>query len=186
MYKCLKKIYQVVFIITIVFVAISLLSLINCFTHTQLEFQQEETTLKLLQKVFPEVDYYYYDEEIEIYTIFDNNKDEIGYAFVDKGKGYGGTIRILVGLEDENTIKSVSIISHNEVLNTGGEYGNTLDFTPLLRQLVGLKIEDCILDKDGGNIDSISGATISSNAVVNTVRETALGKIKLIKLDGKG
>lgn len=43
------------------------------------------------------------------------------------------------------------------------------------------KIEDAYFKRDGGQIDAITTATLSSTAVLNTVRETALEKVKLLR-----
>ena len=51
-------------------------------------------------------------------------------------------------------------------------------------QFIGLKIEDCTLSRygeGGGQVDGITGATVSSKAVIDIVREAALEKVKSIR-----
>jgi electron transport complex protein RnfG len=176
----LRRFSPVIFITLVVLVTTSLLSLTKCATWERLEAQQDQQTLALLKGIFPEANFYTYEDGI--YTVYNDGRNETGYAFLAIGKGYSGNIVILVGLEDKETIKGVTIISHNETLWMGGEEGGSpLSFSPLVDQFVGLKIEDCALKKNDGQVDGITGATTSSRAVVDAVRETALEKVKSIR-----
>lgn len=165
-----------------VLVTTSLLALTDSFTRAKLEAQQEQQTLEMLKGIFPEAGYYVFKDDI--YIIYDNGRYEIGYAFFASGTGYGGKMVILVGLEDKETIKGITIISHREteMIPIGeGIPGPPLDFSPFVGQFIGLKINYCDLKKDGGQVDAITGATYSSKAVVDIVRETALEKVKSIR-----
>ena len=124
---------------------------------------------------------YDYDAEDDIYTIKTDGK-KIGYAFIATGQGYGGDIDILVGLEDETTIKSISIISQKE---TPG-LGTRITESPFIDNFNGLKINDAQLSRDDGKVDAITGSTISSRAVVDAVRTTALEKVKLLNSQKEG
>jgi RnfABCDGE-type electron transport complex G subunit len=175
-----NKLFSSVFIIFIgVISSLVSLMMVGCI-HDSLDLQCEQQTLTLLHKVFSEAGYYYYDDETDIYTIFNNEKDMIGYGFIATGKGYGGTMLILVGLEDKETIKGINVIEHNEILYMGEDYRIELNFNNYVQQFVGLNISGCSLVKDGGQVDEITGATISSRAVVDAVRELSLRKIDLI------
>jgi RnfABCDGE-type electron transport complex G subunit len=179
--KGTNRFYPVAFLFIVLVIIISLISVTKNLSSTPIRFQTNETTLAMLQRVFPEVNYYYDDEEIGVYIIFDSQKHQIGYAFIVIGDGYGGDIRILVGLEvNKEIIRGITVLTHNEVLNEGQEYGSRLNFNSFVKQFVGLNINNCFLKSSGGEVDAITGATISSKAVVNAVRETALGKVKLI------
>jgi uncharacterized protein with FMN-binding domain len=48
-------------------------------------------------------------------------------------------------------------------------------------QFARLKIEDAYFSRQGGKVDSVTGATLSSTLVLNTVREAALEKVKSIR-----
>jgi Na+-translocating ferredoxin:NAD+ oxidoreductase RnfG subunit len=168
----------------VVVITTSLLTLTDSFTMVEIEAQQDQQTLEMIQVIFPKASSYVLEEESEIYKIYDNEKNEIGYAFLAAGKGYLSLITILVGLEDKEMIKGITIISHGETswvpVGEGEEHGS-LDFTVFSKQFIGLKIEDCKLKKNGGRLDIITMATTSSEAVVNAVREVALEKVKSIK-----
>jgi transcriptional regulator of nitric oxide reductase len=71
--------------------------------------QPDQLTLELLQEVFPETSSFNYNEEADIYTIYDMSTNQIGYAFFTSGP-----MVILVGLEDRETIKGIFVVSHEE------------------------------------------------------------------------
>jgi len=177
----LKQFYPVIFITLVVCVTTSLLAFTDSFAQVEIDTQQDEETMDMLQIVFPEANSY--TLENDVYTVYDSGKEEIGYAFLAKRIGFWSLITILVGLEDKETIKGITVISHDEteMRPVGeGEVAGPLDFSYLTQQFVGLKIADCYLDTDGGQIDAITMATRSSEAVVIAVREAALEKIELL------
>ncbi len=152
----------------------------SCISCNRLILEKEAETVELLSGIFADVTYYNYDEVTKIYMVYDESKNKIGYAFYAEGMGYGGKIRVLVGLVDLETIKGISIFHNNEQRQIGWDTSIPLDFTPLKEQFIGLKVNDCDLKGRGGLVDEVSGATISSTALVNTVREAALEKAALI------
>jgi electron transport complex protein RnfG len=174
-----NRYYPVLFLLFIIAIIFFLIFMVECVTKTNIELQQDEWILDKINGIFPEA--IGYTCQNDIYTVYDSDENKLGYAFVTIGEGFYGDIRIMVGLQDENTIKGIVIISHYDVLNEGTEYGKTLDFSKFVEQFVELEIENCSLDKDGGQIDSISGATVSSRAVVDAVRESALEKIQFLE-----
>jgi Na+-translocating ferredoxin:NAD+ oxidoreductase subunit G len=155
---------------------VSVLILGSSISCNRLVLQNEEGTVSTLAGIFPEATYYYYDEETGIYNVYDGSKNKIGNAFYAEGIGYGGRITVLVGLEDAETIKGIEVSPNNEQRQIGWGVSEELDFTPLIEQFVGLKVNDCYLKKEGGAVDGVSGATISSTALINIVREAALEK----------
>jgi electron transport complex protein RnfG len=134
----------------------------------------EAETEAMLSEMFPEMTRY--DFANDIYILYSNG-NRIGYAFVAIGKGYGGDIDILVGLEDENTVKGITIISNEETPGLGTRITEP-SFTD---QFDGLVIDEVALEDEGGEIDAITGSTISSAAVINAVRTAAQEKVTLIQ-----
>ncbi|GAI98087.1 unnamed protein product, partial [marine sediment metagenome] len=80
-------------------------------------------------------------------------------------------------LEDETTIKGITIISQSETPGLGSRIAESSFASKFAR----LNIGDVALKEDGGQIDAITGATISSGAVVDAVRTTAMEKVKSLK-----
>lgn len=89
----------------------------------------------------------------------------VGYAFVGEANGYGGVVRILVGVDEtSNEIVNIKILAHTE---TPG-LGSRIEDASFRGQFVGKTVQDPIrLNED---IDALSGATVSSQAAVQAVR----------------
>ncbi|UCC90512.1 MAG: RnfABCDGE type electron transport complex subunit G [Dehalococcoidia bacterium] len=173
--NALKKAFPVILLTIVVAISVNLLSFADRLTRPQIEAQQQLKIQNLLTGMFPDMSRY--DFKNDIYTIYSDGA-KIGYAFIAVGKGYGGDIDILVGLEDDTTIKGISIVSHSETPGLGSRITESF-FT---NQFAGLSIDEVALKRDGGEVDAITGSTISSRAVINAVRETAMEKVK--QLDG--
>ena len=139
-------------------------------------------TIVNLNRVFTEAVYFTYDEVNGIYTVYDTNKSKVGYAFNARGTGYSGSIHILVGLEDKETIRGIAILSHDEYASDpfGSGPGDELYENKLSNQFINLDIDGCVLKKEGGQVDGLTEATVSCKAIVNAVRETALEKVEFI------
>ena len=170
----LKKVFPVILITVVVFACVALLNWTDSITRGKIEYQKEQQIQSMLTEMFPNMSQYTFEDDI--YTIYSDGA-EVGYAFIALGKGYGGNIDILVGLEDEATIKGITIISHEETPGLGSRVAES-SFTD---KFAGLNIADVALRRDGGQIDAITGSTISSRAVVDAVRATAMEKVKLLK-----
>jgi len=175
----IKKLYPLLLITLVIVIAASLLVISESITRVVLEARQDQETLELLQGIFPEANFYTFDEDTEIYTLYNNGRKEIGYAFYGSDRGYISNIVVLVGLEDTETIKGIIVTSQNETQS----YWKRLEDSNFLEQFIGLKIEDCALSHPsglGGKVDGVSSATYSSRGVANAVREAALEKIEYL------
>jgi electron transport complex protein RnfG len=171
----LKRIFPVILITVVVFACVALLNWTDNITRAKVEQQKEEEIQSLLAEMFPDMSQYTFEDDI--YTIY-ADEAKIGYAFIAVGKGYGGDIDILVGLEDATTIKGITIIPPiSETPGLGSRIAES-SFTDMFR---GLNIADVALSEEGGQIDAITGSTISSRAVVDAVRTEAMEKVKLLE-----
>ncbi len=168
------KVYPIFILTAVVLVSVTVLMFINSLTKPVVAEHKREEINALLQNIYSNMDDYEYKDEI--YKVLEG-EEIIGYAFVTKGKGYGGEITIMVGLNKDLQIKDVAIMSHTE---TPG-LGSRVDESSFTSQFEGLTAEDIALAKNDGKIDAVSGATISSEAVVSAVREEMKEKIKSIK-----
>jgi len=85
---------------------------------------------------------------------------------VSDGGGYGGDVNIMLGIDMEGQISSISITKHQETPGLGARISEA-NFT---KQFKSLSVSgDIDLTANGGKIEAISGATISSKAVVKAV-----------------
>ncbi len=94
-----------------------------------------------------------------------------GYAFTVVSSGSQGNIEMMVGVDEADVVTGVSIVSNSETPGIGSKVmGNepTASGTPVLDQFIGKSPEDGALTV-GGNIDGISGATVSSRGVTTGV-----------------
>jgi len=92
----------------------------------------------------------------------------IGLAFETSGKGYGGNIGVMVGFDvGAMTLTGIGITTLKETPGLGArvaEHGYATQFR-------GHSLESVDLKKNGGDIEAVAGATISSNGTVSAVRE---------------
>ena len=99
----------------------------------------------------------------------------VGYVIsVSSGDGYDGTITLSVGLDTEGTVLGISFTELHETAGMGMLCGEDA----FRSQFAGVNTDAFTLNKAGGStadneIDSVSGASTSSGAVVNAVN-TAL------------
>lgn len=168
------------FVTLVIIFAVSFLSITDKFTRAVLEARQDPETLILLQQIFIGANYYSYDDDTGIYTLYERGRGEIGYAFYGSDRGYRGVIDVLVGLQNNETIQGIVIIQQHEDY----AYWDRLINNEFFEQFTGLKIENCFLTGYGagkGQVDAASGATVSSWGVTDAVRKAALTKSISIK-----
>jgi electron transport complex protein RnfD len=94
----------------------------------------------------------------------------IGVAFkVASPEGYGGDIEVMVGLLPNGMINGIEILSHLETPGLGAKIREA-KFKDRFENR-NLSNTAWAVKKDGGDIDGITGATISSRAVIKGVKE---------------
>jgi Na+-translocating ferredoxin:NAD+ oxidoreductase RnfG subunit len=183
--KLIRKYYKVIFSIIFILVLSTLLVVVQNLTRERIETLNDAETVGLLKTVFAEADSYLLkDTTEEIYVVYDSELNKIGYAFYVNGIGFKDWFKVLVGIKDTGTFSAINIISHNEHQGFGYTEGEKVDFTNFSLQFIDLKIEDCILSKDGGIVDAVTMATLGSRAIVDNIRETALKKASVITEKG--
>lgn len=111
------------------------------------------------------------DESGRIQQVFSASA---GYAVEVAVPGFNGEIRMMVGIDREGNVLGISIISHTETAGLGAVAGaDNAKGQAFRAQFIGLS-GTLAVRKDGGTVDSITGATITSRAVtegVNTALE---------------
>ena len=92
------------------------------------------------------------------------NGEPRGVAFETFGKGYGGDVGLMVGIDvKDDKLLGVGVTTHGETPGMGAKAKSDPNF---VAQYKGLSIEKPIkVTQDGGSINAISGATITSRAV---------------------
>ncbi len=115
-------------------------------------------------------------------------KQFIGYAFLVLSKGYSSTIRTLVGMDSTGTIFAIRVLSQQETPGLGNrcqevKSGQTSPWWQ--KQFSGKKATNICVDKDGGQIQAITGATITSRAITNGISARAKWLLEKIGLSQK-
>lgn len=106
----------------------------------------------------------------EVAEAKDGSGETIGYVVTTtSSEGYGGDIQISVGITNDGVVQGIEILSISETAGLGMK-ATEADFRG---QYVGKEVESFSVTKTGASadneIDALSGATITSNAVTGAV-----------------
>lgn len=94
---------------------------------------------------------------------------DAGYAVQVVPSGFNGGITMMVGIDQSGTVLGISIISNTETAGLGAvSAANTSAGEAFRGQFVGTS-GSVAVSKDGGQLDAITGATITSRAVCTGV-----------------
>ncbi len=106
----------------------------------------------------------------EVVTAVDKKNEQLGYVItVTDKEGYGGEIKLAVGIQNDGTVNGISILSISETAGLGMKAKES----KFKKQFEGKNVSEFVYTKNGAaadnEIDAISGATITTNAVTNGV-----------------
>lgn len=149
----------------------ALLAGTNSLTKDKIVEQNTKKQIETLQTVLPSFDKYEEQstKDGEKYYIAKSNDGAIiGYAFITANNGYGGAVSVMTGITVDDKISGVAILEHGETPGLGAN-ATKEDFR---NQYKNISTENNLsVKKDGGTIDAITGATITSRAVTNSVND---------------
>ena len=122
----------------------------------------------------------------EILEAVDADGSILGYVVsVTSGSGYGGDISLTVGVDLDGSITGVEITESSETVGLGANASEE----SFRSQYVGKQVDHFVVTKNGSQndneIDAISGATITSNAVTDAVN-AVLCCTETFSLEGGG
>lgn len=166
--KYFARLTLVLFIITVVVAA--LLGTINFVTKDRIAELKEQKTATAMQSVVHDATSFeplnYSGSDKMVTAVFAAKKDDavIGHVIKVAPSGFSGAIDMVVGIDSYGKVSGVAIISMTETSGLGANASNE----SFRKQFVG-KIGTLAVTKDGGNIDALTGATITSRAVANGV-----------------
>ncbi|MBI5206519.1 MAG: RnfABCDGE type electron transport complex subunit G [Candidatus Firestonebacteria bacterium] len=192
--KDLLKYSLILFLLT----SITVLLLVPVYKMTKpviskIEFEKNKNAIN---ELFPDGKFF---EMIKltkdtVNIIRDKNNTIIGFVYNVKANGYGGPIFIVAGITPSGYIKGIRILSHTETPGLGARIvevkketyiweifsnSNTESVKNKLpwfqKQFDGLKIQSLLLvkkktDENQEAVEAVTGATISSRAVVKTIK----------------
>jgi len=142
-------------------------------TKPKIEEQKKLEEEAALRAIFPAAGTFAKKESggIEYYEAIKNDS-LIGYCVKAVGNGYGGYIHMIIAIDPSGAIEGLEILQHQETPGLGSKIKEIRpgDREPwFLKQFAGKTASSIELKK---NIDAITGATISSKAVTDSVRAT--------------
>ena len=163
----MNKIVKLTLILFLVSALVAgVLGLTNMVTEEPIRLHKEQKTAEAYGAVmdfdsYEEVEYT--GERGEVSKVYKtNNGDWIVEANVS---GSQGMITVAVGVNADLSCNGISIISSSETSGLGSKASNA-EFKD---QFVGISADQAKVTKDGGVINAITGATITSRAVCTAV-----------------
>ncbi len=149
----------------------------NQYAEPLIKINTEKSTQEAIFKVLPDV----VDiepvahDDIQIFKGFDGEGSLVGYAFVARGSGYQGVIKIMAGIDA--SFEKLSGINILESVETPG-LGARITEEGFRDQFNGVSVLPAIAYVKGKapeneyEIQAITGATVSSRSVVNILNTT--------------
>jgi len=153
-------------------VASASLALVNSATKSKIMAQAQAEEDAGLKELLPQAAHFEpvkTADTVAYYKAHDSNGNLIGVVFIASGKGYASQVQSLAAMKTDGTIIAVKIISQNETPGVGTRVAEP-SFT-------GQFTNKSNLD----NVQAITGATISSRAVIESVKLKAEEVKRLIK-----
>ncbi len=147
-------------------VASASLAGMNALTKSKIEDQAKSEEEQGLKAVLPEAaDFQAVKSggQIIYYKAYDQGGNFLGAGFKASGKGYSSIIEAIAGMKKDGTIVNIKILSQNETPGLGSRVAE-----PEFRE----KFSNKNIAELGG-VHAITGATISSRAVIDSVKAKA-------------
>lgn len=149
-----------------------LLGLVNMITVDPIQKAKEEKTARAMNAVLAADSYEpveYTGDDALVLAAY--RAGDAGYVVEVSPSGFGGAIDMVVGVDNDGNVTGVSIIKSSETSGLGSNASK-----PAFNGQYTGKAGPFSVTKDGGEIQAITGATITSRAVskgVNAAVEAA-------------
>ena len=166
---------MVLVLLGITFVSSAAVGFIYRVTEEPIEQAKQANVKSALAEVLPA-----FDESVSQELVLDElaltvhtatqQGQTVGYAVETATKnGFSGLIRMMVGFDAEGNVLNVKVLEHNETPGLGSKMAD--EGNPLLASFQGKNPASMKLSvrKDGGEVDALTAATISSRAYVDAV-----------------
>ncbi len=151
-------------LVIILVVSLSLLSFVNSLTEPVIKQNAIEKERKAELSIFPEATSFEDNGEyIEVYT----NSQIVGYLVQGSEYGYSSEVTVLVGFNVDKTIKAAVVLDQQETPGLGARVIEN----SFINQFKSISIEKVSLKKYGGQIDGVTGATKSSRAFTDAIKD---------------
>lgn len=164
-------------------VASGSLALVNSFTEPRITAFKAQAEAEALQQVLPEADRFTEDQKmmekvksnpdlslIKSIKAGSKNGVEVGWVCKVLSPGYSSNIGMLVGINAEGKLQKVLILEQNETPGLGTKTTDPkfIEQKAIYENDPG---QDLKVTKDGGTVQAVTGATISSRAVLRGINQ---------------
>lgn len=177
MQKLQSNLLNMVLSLTIIaLVAAAALGGMYLLTKEPIEKAKQEKQTAAINSVLPQIDGIRLAEpEVqEGYTIHRAYVGDslAGAAVETSSNGFGGVIRLMVGFDTEGNIVNYEVLEHSETPGLGSHMGVWFKTDKNRQSIKGKNpaATKLIVSKDGGDVDAITAATISSRAFLSAVQ----------------
>ncbi len=168
-----KIIKPAVVLLIICIVAAGLLGYVNMITTAPIAEQEALAKQESMTAVLPDAASFGDEIEVEegnitsVTPALDAEGNEMGYAVAITTKGFSAGLKLMYGIDTEGSITGLSVVDcSNETPGLGANAANESFYS----QFAG-KSGEVKVSKDGGEIEALTGATITSRAVANAATE---------------
>lgn len=163
-------------LVIISIIASALLAAVYVPTQAQLKINAEQAREEALAEIMPMADSFepVYgevineegDREVLYYRALDPSGNIVGYAFFKVQSGSQGLIEVAGGVDSQFTkVTGMDVLKHSETPGLGAK----ITEPEFKGQFKDLSLSDLSLKNEGGQVDAITGATISSRAVIDAL-----------------
>lgn len=128
------------------------------------------------RNVIPAYEYIYISDEFEGFDNLDVYLAVVGgrvsgAAITTSSKGYGGAVQVMTGVDENGRVTGVSVLQHSETAGLGANAAKPKFLDQFVLPEDQPNPESYAITKDGGEIDAVTAASISSRAVTASVNE---------------
>lgn len=117
------------------------------------------------------------DDPVTVYRVF-NEQTPVAALFVVTARGgFSGPIQLLVGIDVDGAISGVRVLEHQETPGLGDLIEAAK--SDWIHQFRGRSLgnppaENWAIERDGGEFDQLTGASITPRAVIKAIRQTLI------------
>ena len=154
------------------------LAAVNSVTAPKIQAINEQKTQTAIEAVLPGggEEIAFTDDTGLVSTVY---KGQSGYAVEVTPAGFNGTVTMMVGVDNTGKVLGISVVNHTETAGLGAEAASQgAAGTAFRSQFTGMS-GSVSVTKDGGQVDALTGATITSRAVCTGVNAALNAVAKL-------
>lgn len=188
----MKNVFKSVIVPTIVLTLICAISTLalgftNKITEDKIADQAKKAEQQAMSRIISASEFSteqvdYNGEMVDYHIAKAQDGSVLGYIFTTKHHGYGGDVKVMVGIDTTDKIVAIEVIdASNETPGLGANVLNNSFWEQFKGKTEGLSASKA--GASGNEIKAVTGATISSRAVVGAVN-TAFDIYKLVTKDG--